>query len=494
MSFRIPVAFVLLFALPIANAQQTPSAEDDLKLEEVIVTAERREANLQEVPIAVSAFTPEEMERRQAFNVVDVVSNVPNLVGNNNIGQGTATTVFLRGIGSTESIVTLETALGFYIDDVYISRQGVNNLSLFDVERVEVLRGPQGTLYGRNTTGGAIKVITAKPTNEFLASAEASIGSFSRWSAKGSINVPATDSLFFRFNAFIEHGDGYSDNLFGGDDVNDRDGVGAKIAARWLPSDTFTVDFAADYYKSDQAGLYGSDIAGVIRPVTRDFFTVDSGTNTSNIGRTYGASLTMNWKLGDNVDLQSITGFRNVYQKWNLDLSDQPVSVFLLYTINDTDSISQEFKLTGSAADDRLKYTAGIFGYKEESFSFIGDAITLWFPGGVRAPLPFFSRNYDVDVTSYAAFAEVQYDLTERLTLTAGARYTRDDKELGIDAFAGGSAGFAVPVGAGPNYNCTSLGMLGVPCDLDYNEFTPKLGLAFEAGDNANVYFNYTEG
>jgi iron complex outermembrane receptor protein len=490
---QVSVSALVLLAASAGVVQQAIAQEEDLKLEEVLVTAERREANLQEVPLAVSAFTPEEMERRQAFNVVDVVSNVPNLVGNNNIGQGTATTVFLRGIGSTESIVTLETALGFYIDDVYISRQGVNNLSLFDVERVEVLRGPQGTLYGRNTTGGAIKVITSKPTNEFAASAEGSIGSFDRWSFKGSLNLPASESLALRLNGFIEQGDGYSDNLFDGREVNDTDGVGARAAMRWSPSEAFALDFSADYYKSDQAGLYGSDIGGIIRPRTRDYFTVDSGTNTSNIGRTYGSALTLNWNISDALQLQSITGFRNVYQKWNLDLSDQPVSVFLLYTINDTDSISQEFKLNGTAANERLKYTAGIFGYKEESFSFIGDSINLWL-GGPRVPLPFFSRNYDVDVTSFAAFAEATFDVTDRFSITAGARYTDDDKELVIDAFAGGAAGFAVPAGALPNYNCVSLGMLGVPCELGFSKFTPKLGLQFEFTDYANAYLNYSKG
>ena len=142
-------------------------AQSTLALEEIVVTAQRRESTLLQAPIAVSAFDASEIERRQSFNVVDIVNNVPNLIGNNNIGQGTATTVFLRGVGTTESIVTIDPGLGFYIDDVYIARQGVNNFSLFDVERVEVLRGPQGTLYGRNTNAGAIKVISKKPSDEF---------------------------------------------------------------------------------------------------------------------------------------------------------------------------------------------------------------------------------------------------------------------------------------------------------------------------------------
>ena len=494
MSDRASIHLAVLAA--IAGAGAAPAyAQDqgaDLRLEEIVVTAQRREAQIQDVPIAVSAFDPVEMERRQAFNVVDIVSNVPNLVGNNNIGQGTATTVFLRGIGSTESIVTLETALGFYIDDVYISRQGVNNLSLYDVERVEVLRGPQGTLYGRNTTGGALRVITAKPGPEPSGSVEASLGAFDRWSLKGSANIPLSDTLYMRAGAFIEKGDGYSDNLTTGKDVNDRDGVGGRLAFRLVPSDTFEATLSVDYYKSDQNGLYASDVARIIAPRTKDLFTVHSGTDTSNIGKTYGASLTLDFTLSDDIDLQSITGFRNVYQKWNLDLTDQPVSVFLLRTINDTDSYSQEFKLNGRAADGRLKYTAGVFGYKESNFSFIGDEINHRFPGNTRVPLPYFGRNYDMDVTSYAVFAEAEFALTDQLNLIAGARYTKDDKDLVMDARVAGTPGFVL--NGAPNYNNATLNGLGVPTSLDFDKFTPKLGLQYEFSPDMNAYLTYSKG
>jgi len=499
MNIRAAVRITLLAAgaagtFATAHAQESAkTGASGLQLEEVVVTAQRRQEQIQDVPIAVSAFDQTEMQRRQAFNVVDIVSNVPNLVGNNNIGQGTATTVFLRGIGSTESIVTLETALGFYIDDVYISRQGVNNLSLYDVERIEVLRGPQGTLYGRNTTGGALRVITAKPQDETSGSMEASYGEYNRWSLKGSVNVPLSDTLYVRGGAFVEQGDGYSDNQFNGKEVNDRDGYGGRVAMRWVPNDRFEGTLSLDYYKSDQAGLYPSDRAGIIRPSTNSLFTVNSGVDTSNIGRTYGASLTLNFDLSDALQLQSITGFRNVYQEWNLDLSDQPEPVFTLYTVNDTDSYSQEFKLNGKAADDRLQYTAGIFFYKEDNFSFIGDEINLWFPGPARVPLPFFGRNYDMDVTSYAVFAEGQFALTPKLSLIAGGRYTHDEKDLTIDARVGGVPGTEMQGGV-TNYNNDTLNALGTPTDLDYNKFTPKVGLQYYFTDDVNAYLTYSQG
>ena len=133
---------------------------DDGGLEEIIVTAERREASLQTVAVSVSAFTDAEIERRQIDTTLDVIRNVPNLVGSNNVGLSSATSLFMRGVGQDESLSTQDPAVGTYVDGVYIARQISNNSYLYDIERIEVLRGPQGTLYGRNTSGGAIKIIT----------------------------------------------------------------------------------------------------------------------------------------------------------------------------------------------------------------------------------------------------------------------------------------------------------------------------------------------
>ena len=474
-----------------AMAQQ--SALPSLQLEEVIVTAERREANVQDVPAAVSAFDPIELERRQAYNVLDVMSNVPNLMVSNNPGQATSTTVFLRGIGSTESIVTLDTAIGFYLDDVYFARQGVNNLSLFDVERIEVLRGPQGTLYGRNTSGGAIRVMTKKPAPDFEARAELTAGEYSSWGAKGSVNVPLSDTLFARFNALVEQADGYTRNVILDRDVNDRDNYGGRAAFRWLASDTVTVDFSYDAYRAETNGVYGYDIAGLVRPAADNYFISTSGDDTFSIGRTNGGALTVTWDINDTLELTSITSVRNIYQKWALDFTDQPVPIFKLWTINDTDQLTQEVRLSGSAVDGRLRYVAGLYYYDESSYSFIGDQINLAPAPGVRVPLPFFRRYYDVDVKSYAGFAEVNYDLTDKFTVTLGGRYTRDEKALNIDQFIGGPFGFEPPGGT-PGYNTASLEAAGIPMSLDDDDFSLKIGGQYKFSDDILGYLNYSQG
>jgi iron complex outermembrane receptor protein len=481
-----------LFAQEPANQS---AANGVLALEEILVTAARRETTLQDIPVAVSAFDANEIERRQAFNVVDIVNNVPNLVGSNNIGQGTATTVFLRGVGTTESIVTVDTAMGFYIDDVYIARQGVNNFSLYDIERVEVLRGPQGTLYGRNSSAGAISIVTKQPGEEFEAAGEFSVGEYSRWNIKGSVNAPLIeDKLFLRLNALVQQGDGYSRNTTLNQDVNDRDHWGARASLRYLANPNLEVLFTIDHSESKENGLYASDVSGITRPTTGDLFTVVSGTDTTNLGEAEGANLTFNWSNSDTLQFQSITSFRNTYQKWNLDLTDQVLPIFLLWTINDSDQFSQEFKLTGDLMDDRLHYVSGIFYFDESSFSFIGDEINLNLGPGGRLPLPFFERDYDVNTESIAIYAEGTYDFSDRMRFIAGGRFTKDDKSMTIDFKAGGTPPGFDAVGGFPAWDSDTLNALGIPTELEFEEFTPKLGIQFDINEDVTSYLTYTKG
>ena len=151
----------------VASSAAASQAQDQGGLEEVTVTAQRRSQSLQDVPIAITAFTSEQLAARQVFDTYDLVRNIPNLTGNANVGVGTSSSLYVRGLGNAESIATFDLPVGTYVDDVYISRQNHNNFSMFDVERIEVLRGPQGTLFGRNTTGGAINVVMKKPGTEY---------------------------------------------------------------------------------------------------------------------------------------------------------------------------------------------------------------------------------------------------------------------------------------------------------------------------------------
>lgn len=451
-------------------------------LEEVVVTAQRRAETLQEVPLAVTALNEDTIERRQIIDTKQIVFNVPNLTGNSNVGQQTATTFFIRGVGTTESLATVDTTVAVYVDDVYVARQGVNNFNLFDVERIEVLRGPQGTLYGRNATGGAIKIVNKAPSAEDELKLEAAVGNYDRYRLKLSGNTAVSDSVYFRGSLLTEQGDGYSNNLTLGKDVNDLDYMGMRGALRWLVSDDAELTLAADWSRDKQNGLFGSDIGGIVRPRTNSLFDVVSGQNTENTAETYGLSLHYRRTLNSDWDFESITGYRNTTQKYDLDLSDQPRPIFVLTTDTDSSQFSQEFKLAGNMTE-ALHVTAGIYAFWEQSDVYVEDDFA---PAGTgpRVPILVSGRTFDVETRSLAAYAQFDYDVTDRLTATVGLRYTVDQKEISANQIINGSQG----------YNDSVLQASGVDLQPDFDEFTPKFGISYAVSDQLNTYASFTRG
>ena len=205
---QISVKHTYLPAILSAAVAATLPTTTFAQLEEVLVTAERREASVQDVPIAVSAYNEDMIDKLQIDDTLDLITVVPNMFGGNNTGLGTAIMYYLRAQGNDESISTFDPPVGTYVDDVYITRQNVNNVALFDVERIEVLRGPQGTLYGRNTTGGAISVVMKKPSDTMQGYVEAGAGRFGKTLLRGSIDLPLSENVLTKFSAYYVDDDG----------------------------------------------------------------------------------------------------------------------------------------------------------------------------------------------------------------------------------------------------------------------------------------------
>ena len=191
-----------LTGLAYAQDTQTP------QVDEIIVTADRRSKNIQRIPIAVTALQATDISEQQILTTRDLARAVPNLVTTNNVGLGSSVIYFLRGVGNVESIPTFDLPVGTYVDEVFISRQNSNQIALSGVERVEVLRGPQGTLFGRNTTGGAISIVTQKPEDEFGGHVELGAGSFDRFHANGALNIPLADNVAARISGVFVEDDG----------------------------------------------------------------------------------------------------------------------------------------------------------------------------------------------------------------------------------------------------------------------------------------------
>ena len=482
-------------ALPQAAFAQVAAPAAEVALGDIVVTAQRRAERLQDVPIAVTAIDARAIENRQMTSLVDIMSTVPNLHASNNIGQGSATTVFIRGVGETESIVTIDPPVGFYIDDVVIARQGVNNMALFDVERIEVLRGPQGTLYGRNTSAGAVKIITVKPQFENGFTGEASYGRFNTWSLKGSGNIALSDSSAVRLTALVGDGDGDTYNRVLDKQVNGTKTLGFRGAARFQPGDDLEINLSADWARGIQNGRYGFDVSGILRPPADSIYVSSTGTDVRNVGKAWGLHGTLEYKLSDTLSLKSITAYRATTQRYGLDLTDQPVSLYVLYTDNDTGQFTQEFQLTGSGLDDRLEFVAGLFYFNERSTAFIGDYIFSSL---------FFRKDIRIGTDAYAGFAQGSYKLSDSFSLILGGRLTHEKKFIDITTiadFTGRDFQYTPFAGIPIFDNSTVCGTISpsrperpVACNLSVTRFTPRVGLEFKPDQDLLVFATWTRG
>ncbi len=472
-----------LIAVPLSTTAWAQDDSDaDFRLEEIVVTAERRAARLQEVPVSVSAFTSFEMERRQINSTLDLVRNVPNLVGSNNVGISSATSFFLRGVGQDESLSTSDPAVGTYVDGVYVSRQIANNNRLYDIERIEVLRGPQGTLYGRNTSGGAIKIITRKPGPEPSATFDLGYGSYRKVDFTGRANFAVSDTVYVSLSGFImEQDKGFSRNITLNKRVNDRHGRGMRGVLRWVPSDTFEAIVALEWSSQNDRGVQGSNALGT----TADkLFVVQSGLD-GTFNRTDQIALTINatWET-PYFTLNSISGYRDLNHDFILEFSDLPeipafAPVFVIDQNGDHVQYSQEFQASGDSYNDRFHWVAGAFFMRELNDNFRKDILF----GGTLPLIADFQNN----AASLAFFGQGTMDLTDQISITAGGRWTRDKKTIDIQESL--DIGFLLPL-----FNNADLEALGIRTRPTFKKFTPHAGIQFQATDDLMAYFSYTQG
>ena len=472
---------------PSAMAQQAapaaaPEAREQGGIADIIVTAQRREENVQDVPIAISAFSAEELEARNVTETLDVIQYVPNLVGHNNTGLGSANTYYLRGVGTTESLATQDAPVGTYVDEIYISRQSANNFALFNVDRIEVLRGPQGTLFGRNTTGGAINVVLRKPGQEFGGFGELSYGSYNRVAGRASIDLPITSTLSANVAGFFASDDGYAKNITTGERLNDERAYGGRLALRFAPTDGFEWNLSAIGINTASANIVNFD-CNPANPTDCDGRFVSTGLRKFNQGANQLAPLVIaNGKgnlpltaetefilLSSNVGvdlggarLNLIAGYVETDQDYLVDFFDgrasptltigqDPVTGrpslynvanniivnppvrglrqggFIIANIAESQQLTLEAKLTGSTFGAFVDYVAGVFYYDEGNVTDFADVLTSATTGVSSLLADRIVRN---DTEAYAAYGQFDFNLTDRLKLTAGVRYTDERKRF----------------------------------------------------------------
>ncbi|MEL7374011.1 MAG: TonB-dependent receptor plug domain-containing protein, partial [Pseudomonadota bacterium] len=384
--------------LPLAALPEPVQAQsDDAAFEEIVVTAQRREQSIYEVPVAISAFSAEAIEKQGIKNLIDVGKFVPNLnVTGFSAGHTSTANPFIRGIGLQDHLITTDPGVSVYVDGVYLGRQVGQNWSLSNIERIEVLRGPQGTLYGRNSIGGAINIITEKPGDEEVSRAGIEVGSRGRVNGDFYSNVVLDDTLAVSFNGAFQRRNGIGKFLNVPDpeaDVGELRDISARIAARWTPTDSFSLLFTAD----------GNDGEGGLRPYTTLIDEVPNGgvfqagysnsdlaadpydNNTGQAQQTgvsnqaFGVSLTAIWDITDSLTGQFIFSDRHSEYESGLD-DDGFIDDFLSFPeIGEADQQSFEIQLSGESG--ALDFVAGLYWFEEEGENDQNPTVFLGGPG-----------------------------------------------------------------------------------------------------------------
>ncbi|MEM6556502.1 MAG: TonB-dependent receptor [Pseudomonadota bacterium] len=451
------VSALALGIVPLHASAQTESSDTEQirTFETVTVTARRQEETLFTVPGQVSAFDADTLvQDLAAENLGALQGTVPNLNLVQGRGSSSSANIYIRGIGQPDALATFDPAVGVYVDDVYISRIRGALFDVYDVERIEVLRGPQGTLYGKNTNGGALKIVSKKPGDEFEALGRLSYGSYNAIEAAGSISGPLiADMLGGGFSLYRGSRDGYVEDPNGDFEYNDKDTWAARGTLVWTPTDPLEVVINADYTEESpaltvgqpQSLLFAVDLAPptpaqTIVPLfvpSGDEFDYETSTSLTRAGGTdlensnelthAGIGITASYDLNENWTLKSITAHRDLEYDDFIDIDATPLELGDVFVGVEQDQTSQEFQLLYDG-DGAISGVGGVFWLNENVSSFqqaYADDFLLF--GGF--PLAFTRDIEDnLNLHSYAAFGNLVYDVNDRLSVTGGLRYTYELK------------------------------------------------------------------
>jgi len=490
-------AVAMMTSWPAMAQTDDAEAEQQRGLQEIVVTAQRRAENLQDVPVAVTALSADDLATRGVDDALDLVRYVPNLIGNNNAGLGTANSYYLRGLGNTESIATFDPPVGTYVDSVYVSRQNANNLTFFDVERVEVLRGPQGTLFGRNTTGGAVNVILAEPGDALGGYAEASYGRFDQWTGRASIDLPLGDSFSAKVSGFYVTDDGWARSVTTGERLNDETSWGVRGALKFEPRSGFRWNLSLSYTSNDLANIFnveqGNDrisLTGVrkaptvrINPATNQPYLAGRKNNfgLGNRVEQLTAISDVSIELASNLQLQAITGYIDLDQRFLIDFFNGPGALggFVIANDGSHQQVSQEIKLDGNLLDGRLRFVAGLFYLNEDNSTEFGDIF--------NSAVVLADRVLDNTTDSSAIYGQIDFDIVTGLTATAGLRFTHDVKKIRYNDLLR-------PTITPTSLDTASIQALGIPTRQEDNVVTPRLALNWEVASDIRLFASATRG
>jgi len=509
--------------LPLAAAL-SPAMAQAAVLEEVMVTSQKREQNLQDVGISVSAFSNAMLRDLGMQNTTDLEAQTPNLMIGEYGGAGATTTVNIRGVAQLDFADYQESPNAVYVDGAYVSFIGGVNMSMYDLQRVEVLRGPQGTLFGRNATGGLLHLISNRPTDEFEAYVDLTVGDYDRIATEGAISGPLSDSVRGRVSFATNQHDGWMENQ-AGDDIVEDDTFNLRAQLEFDLGDATTLLLSGRYSDTDDvnAGVYhqvgsapnpandflsekinnsnrylldgfctqfngvptmtppgGSDCYGNVEQ--RDVYDVSPDVVGFFDREFYGASATLTWNVSDSVVLISLTDYQSIEKDYLEDNDSTLLPITVFSQTQDADQFSQELRLNGTSDD--IEWILGAYYLKIDSESRQRVDQSAFFDID-------FYNDVDHETESWAIFGQAEFLLTEKLSLITGLRWTYDEKDidslnqcLDTDAFGFGGT-------------CAAFGIAFdtyIEGGRDDDDWAGKIQLDYQASDDWLWYAGVTRG
>ncbi|WP_344708703.1 TonB-dependent receptor [Sphingomonas humi] len=487
-----------------ANDAQTADEPATASDGEIVVTARRRAESLIDVPIAVSAYSGEQLDRQGAVDISDIGDTTPNVTLETSRGTNSTLTAFIRGVGQQDPVAGFEGGVGLYLDDVYLNRPQGALLDVYDVERIEVLRGPQGTLYGRNTIGGAIKYVTRSLSAEPEARLKANVGSYGQRDVIVSASTPVSD--WMRIGGAVARlvRDGFGKNLTTGKENYNKDVLATRATVELLPADNIRFKIAGDYTTDDSNTRGGHRLIPSLvskTPVLADVFDSQGGLINPR-QKVTGGGISLRGEIGlmDGLTLKTITAWRKDKSVTPIDFDALPAADVDVPAIYKNRQFSQEVQLL--VEKGRLNGLIGGY-YLNANANNIFDVL-LALQGGAVLPGLAASTYGNVDTKTWAGFADFTYDLTDQFSVSLGGRYTSDKREAqvirrnligGVSPELGGTPvnGIfnAVTNPTGRQFGALTSNFAG---EKTFKQFTPRASVSFQPDDNNTIYLSWSKG
>jgi iron complex outermembrane receptor protein len=466
------------------SAQEAPAASADMAVEQVVVTARRREESLKDVPVAVSAYSGETLARQGGADITVLQQTTPNITVQTARGSNSTLISYIRGIGQQDPLWGYEPGVGLYVDDVYVYRPQGAVLDVFDVERIEVLRGPQGTLYGRNTIGGAIKYVTKRLGDETHAKVRGTYGSYNQTDLLVSGQTPVGGGLSVGGAYALYKRDGFGKNLTTGAEHYNKDVQAIRLSAEYAPSEDLFFRLAYDKVEDDSNPRHGHrELPALVGGYkVLDTYDTQAGLGDKNSVETEGVSLTGQWNATETLTFKSITASRKGHTTTVIDFDGTPVPTLDIPATYDDRSFSQELQAVYS--DDTVQ---GVFGLYYMNSQASGEFDTI--AGNLGLAI---ADGGKVSTQSFAAFFDFSANLTEDFKVSLGARATRDHKRSNTFRL------FYLGATRTPYQGGTPRPILqtrtNYSAEKTFSQFTPRLSASYDLTDDLTTYASYSKG